>query len=101
MDGLNDLDTHFKRFIRSEARYRYGELGINQNETSLDRNVLIKDTTLSNRLKKLFMNYGVMNISDLENLRAFDFLRFKGMGQKLHEEYGQFCYVNKLGVYRD
>ncbi len=101
MNGLNDLDVHFRNVIRSQSEYRFGKNGINQNETSLDRNVMIKDTTLSNRFKNILIKFGVITVGNLEDLRGLDLLNVKGMGEKLHKEHSQFVYVNKLGVHRD
>ena len=81
MDGLLDLDTHFKRFIRAEDCYRYNKLGVLQNETSLDRNVLIKDTALSTRLKNTLAKYNVITIGDIEDVTGCDMMRMKGLGE--------------------
>lgn len=101
MDDLLDLDTHFKRFIRAEARYRYNKLGLVQNETSLDRNVLIKDTALSNRLKNTLAKYNVVTIGDLENMNGWDMIKANGLGEKSQKELGMFEYVNRLRHHRD
>lgn len=98
MDGL---DTHFKNFIRAEARYRYKKLGLLQNETSLDQNILIKDTALSTRLKNTLAKYNVVTIGDLENMNGWDMLNANGLGAKSQRELGMFEYVNKLRHHRD
>lgn len=99
---MDDLDISFKNFIRADARYRYGKvMGLKQNEDSLSEDVLIKDTTLSNRLKNSLVKFNVVTIGDLEKVTAWNMMDMKGLGEKLQRELGVFEYVNKLRHHRD
>lgn len=99
-DLMVDFDKSIGNVVRSNTEYYYGKMGVKQNETSLSRDVLIKDTTLSTRLKNILTKYNVITIGNLEDLNGIQMLYFKGMGDKLHKEHGQFMYINRLGIHR-
>jgi DNA-directed RNA polymerase alpha subunit len=102
LHDLHDLDSHFKELIRAEARYRFGKvLGLKQNENSISRDVLIKDTALSNRVKNILTKYNVATIGDLEDMSGWDMLNAYGLGAKSQRELSMFEYVNKLKHHRD